>query len=164
MNKKIKQTSWEPGTEIESEAHYHDATENLAKKLISEHTTDELAVIAAQYTIYADTLERRVEDQNKVIHTKNETTTRLTLANEYLTKDTVAIVKTVLDAYSKTKWGKGGKARKVSAHKQRILDEWDETKSSYKSRADFAQIISRRDNLKERTLYDWIGAHKKLNT
>ncbi|VVP52987.1 hypothetical protein [Pseudomonas fluorescens] len=45
--------------------------------------------------------------------------------------------------------------------KERLLKEWDTTFSEYPSRADFSGIVARREGIKERTLYVWIGAHEK---
>ena len=45
--------------------------------------------------------------------------------------------------------------------KTRLLAEWEADSSEYKSRADFARIISQREGLKYRTLYDWIAAHDR---
>ncbi len=35
MNEQVKQSAWEPGMEISSEAQYHEVTERLAKELIA---------------------------------------------------------------------------------------------------------------------------------
>lgn len=50
---------------------------------------------------------------------------------------------------------------KTNAQKKSILTEWDSTHTEYKSRSDFSRIISRRDGLKERTVYTWISEHEK---
>ncbi|WP_426201868.1 hypothetical protein [Pseudomonas sp. TWP3-1] len=42
-----------------------------------------------------------------------------------------------------------------------LLAEWDKTSGEYKSRADFCRIISQRDGLLYRTVYDWIATHDR---
>ena len=49
----------------------------------------------------------------------------------------------------------------TNQQKAAALAEWDTTSGDYKSRADFARIIGKRDRIKERTLYEWIAAHEK---
>lgn len=51
------------------------------------------------------------------------------------------------------------KSRKSTEAKAAVLVEWDRDGNEYKSRADFARIVSRRDGLKERTVYDWVTDH-----
>lgn len=48
--------------------------------------------------------------------------------------------------------------------KTELLDEWARTSAEYKSRADFCRILSRRDGVKERTLYEWIQAYERERT
>lgn len=48
--------------------------------------------------------------------------------------------------------------------KATLLAEWDATSSEYESRADFARIISQREGVIYRTLYDWIAAHERTKT
>jgi len=45
-----------------------------------------------------------------------------------------------------------------------LLAEWDKTSGGYKSRADFCRIISQRDGLLYRTVYDWIAMHDRNKT
>ncbi|WFS17587.1 hypothetical protein P9K38_19360 [Pseudomonas sp. 905_Psudmo1] len=52
----------------------------------------------------------------------------------------------------------------TNQQKSRLLAEWEATASSYESRADFARIVSQRERLKYRTLYDWIAAHDRPKT
>lgn len=52
----------------------------------------------------------------------------------------------------------------INQKKDALLAEWDATHAEYDSRADFARIISAREKMKERTLYDWIAAHEKKKT
>lgn len=65
-------------------------------------------------------------------------------------------------------WDASDRAKKRHAEtngkKAASLAEWDATGSEYESRADFARIISSRDGIKYRTLYDWIAAHEKTKT
>lgn len=51
--------------------------------------------------------------------------------------------------------------RHASTNQQKatLLAEWDAQGREYKSRADFARIVSKRDGVKYRTLYDWIAQH-----
>ncbi|WP_288079208.1 hypothetical protein [Pseudomonas sp.] len=49
----------------------------------------------------------------------------------------------------------------TNQRKAALLTEWDATASEYESRADFARIVSQREGLKYRTLYDWIAAHDR---
>jgi len=51
------------------------------------------------------------------------------------------------------------KSRKSNEAKAAVLVEWDRDGSEYKSRADFARIVSSRDGLKERTVYRWVTEH-----
>lgn len=52
----------------------------------------------------------------------------------------------------------------TNQQKSRLLAEWEATARSYESRADFARIVSQRERLKYRTLYDWIAAHDRPKT
>lgn len=45
--------------------------------------------------------------------------------------------------------------------KARLLAEWDATGGEYESRADFARIVSQREGMLYRTLYDWIAVHDR---
>lgn len=58
---------------------------------------------------------------------------------------------------------KGAMHRHAQTNQQKsaLLAEWDATASEYKSRADFTRIVSQREGLKYRTLYEWIGAHDR---
>jgi len=42
-----------------------------------------------------------------------------------------------------------------------ITSEWDETAKEYKSRADFCRIVSQRESLLYRTVYDWVATHDR---
>lgn len=42
-----------------------------------------------------------------------------------------------------------------------LLAEWDENFAGYESRADFCRIVSQRDGLLYRTVYDWIASHDR---
>ena len=50
---------------------------------------------------------------------------------------------------------------RTNQQKSNLLAEWEATASEYESRADFARIVSQREGLKYRTLYDWIAAHDR---
>lgn len=45
--------------------------------------------------------------------------------------------------------------------KSALLAEWDKNLTEYKSRADFSRIVSQRDGLLYRTVYDWIARHDR---
>ncbi len=47
--------------------------------------------------------------------------------------------------------------------KAEILQEWQANKREYKSRADFCRIISQRDALLYRTVYEWVAQYDKHN-
>lgn len=49
----------------------------------------------------------------------------------------------------------------TNQRKVTLLAEWDATASEYESRADFARIVSQREGMKYRTLYDWIAIHDR---
>ncbi len=76
---------WEPGVEINSEAEYITMTQHLAKDLLSDHTPEQLAIIAAQHIIYTDMLKRTKEAQGEVTQLE-------ILKNEILLKRTAQIV------------------------------------------------------------------------
>lgn len=46
--------------------------------------------------------------------------------------------------------------------KSRLLAEWDSSSTEYKSRADFCRIVSQREHIIYRTLYDWVAAHDRF--
>ncbi len=50
---------------------------------------------------------------------------------------------------------------RTNQQKSALLTEWETTASEYESRADFARIVSQREGVKYRTLYDWIAAHDR---
>lgn len=47
--------------------------------------------------------------------------------------------------------------------KERLIKEWSDSSSEYKSRADFCRIISQREGMLYRTLYEWISRHDNAN-
>lgn len=53
------------------------------------------------------------------------------------------------------------KHRPTNQQKDILLAEWDANSNEYKSRADFARIVSAREGMKERTLYEWIASHDR---
>ncbi|MBN2974703.1 hypothetical protein [Pseudomonas lactucae] len=57
------------------------------------------------------------------------------------------------------------RAKKRHAHTNKIksdlLSEWDTHFAEYNSRADFSRIVSQRDGLLYRTVYDWIASHDR---
>lgn len=48
--------------------------------------------------------------------------------------------------------------------KSDLLSEWDMSSAEYNSRADFSRIVSQRDGLLYRTVYDWIASHDRRKT
>lgn len=158
---------------INSEAEYHEVTERLARQLLSELTPEHIAVIAAQHLIYVDTLEQAKAERpgrgfmpakSKYIRMSvDEFRQALKSVAKPDVNGTVEIVKFTLDAYRKHVWGKGGKARHAgtASLKAKLLAEWDDTHDHYKGQADFARIVSKREGMKERTLYEWISKHRK---
>ena len=76
--------------------------------------------------------------------------------------ETVSAAKEAISANGK----RSAKVRHATTNqiKDALLIEWDATHAEYDSRADFARIISAREKMKERTLYDWITAHEKKKT
>lgn len=177
MNEQVKQSAWEPGMEISSEAQYHDVTERLAKELLQTHTPEQLAVIAAQHLIYVDALKqseaqtprlglRRAKD--RIISMTEEDLQRALEKvaagiTADLTEQTTKIVSSALKSYRKHAWGKGGKAKhaETEAQKHKLLAEWDAKGKNYSSQAAFMRLVGKREGVKERTLGDWIRKHKK---
>lgn len=51
--------------------------------------------------------------------------------------------------------------RLTTEKKALLLAEWGATGSEYESRADFARIVSQREGMLYRTLYDWIAAYDR---
>ncbi|TLP74752.1 hypothetical protein FEA48_11095 [Pseudomonas nitroreducens] len=49
----------------------------------------------------------------------------------------------------------------TNEQKSRLLKEWADSSSEYQSRADFCRIISQREGMLYRTLYDWIARHDR---
>ncbi|WP_448645641.1 hypothetical protein [Pseudomonas mohnii] len=45
-----------------------------------------------------------------------------------------------------------------------LITEWDKTSTEYRSRADFCRIVSQREGLLYRTVYDWIARHDRSKT
>jgi hypothetical protein len=164
---------WRPGIVINSETEYHELSKNLAEELIQQHSMEELAIIAAQHLIYVDAIQQGSQETQKVTSCRHEIIEiqkrHIQTISEELDKrltpaEAAKICHLVLAHFRKKKWGKGGKSRHrdTEQHKSSILAEWDRDKSGYKSRADFCRIISKRDGLKERTVYTWIANHEKL--
>lgn len=52
----------------------------------------------------------------------------------------------------------------ANQQKTALLAEWDATASEYESRADFTRIVSQREGMKYRTLYEWIARHDSAKT
>lgn len=125
MSTKTTSPSWQPGMGIESEAHYHEVTENLARELIGECSTEELAVIAAQHMIYVDALTMTSESQNALIEAQDQTIGRLEETKEYILKNTARITKIVLESWKK----------KASFAKTSGLRKWAQAKQVARARA-----------------------------
>jgi hypothetical protein len=177
MNEQMKQSAWEPGMEISSEAQYHEVTERLAKELLQTHTPEQLAVIAAQHLIYVDVLKQSEAEtprlglmraKDRVIPMTEEDLQRAMesvaagLTADF-TEQTTKIVNFALKSYRKYAWGKGGKAKhaETEAQKRDLLAEWDKTSKNYSSQAAFIRHVGRREGVKESTLGTWIREHKK---
>lgn len=81
------------------------------------------------------------------------------LKSAELYRQTIEAAKTALSAAGR----KSANARHAVTNelKARLLEEWDAQKHEYKNRADFARIVSRREKMKERTLYEWIAQHER---
>ncbi len=106
MNTQVKQSAWEPGMEINSEAQYHEVTQRLARELLQTHTPEQLALIVAQHLIYVDVLEsgsdkakETIQHADEIIQAKNAQLQHEILKNEHLSKYTARFTKIVLEAW-----------------------------------------------------------------
>lgn len=84
------------------------------------------------------------------------------IASAALYRETVAAAKEAISALGR----RSAKARHSPTNQQKanLLAEWDATASAYESRADFARIVSQREGIKYRTLYEWIAGHDRDKT
>lgn len=172
---------WEPGVEINSEAEYIAMTQHLAKGLLSDNTPEQLAVIAAQHLIYADQLKMLNTTVAEAAHASEGLVQQQKKQSDALidrlrlsisTQEAAKICTTVLKAHKKHNAVKGAKARHKDSAELKIilLAEWDalhdehgklDKKHGYKGRSDFSRIISKREGIIERTLYNWLTEHER---
>lgn len=157
--KKHTQLEWKPGVEINSEAEYIAMSNLLAKDLLNDNTPEQLALITAQHLIYVDQLSRTNMAVKKL--------------DSSITNDEAAMIYwPMIQAYKKNNALKGANARhkKSTELKIKLMAEWEalhdkdgqlDKKYGYSSRADFSRIISSREGMKERTLYNWITEHER---
>ncbi|MGU2141327.1 hypothetical protein ACSETH_28785 [Pseudomonas aeruginosa] len=132
--------AWQPGMEITSESQYYEVTKQLAEALLSEHTPEQLAVIAAQHLIYVDVLNHSkhesargfVSAENRIVKITQGELRKLfsSLAESLkaeLTEDMIGIAKHIGDARMK---GSSKAANDVRHHANRsrqeeAMAEWD---------------------------------------
>ncbi|WP_312723664.1 hypothetical protein [Stutzerimonas kunmingensis] len=121
--------------------------QELGEELLKNHSSEQLALIAAQFWLERQALATAIQESGSHISVA----------------DAAAFTSEALKAFSKAKWGKGGRARTAESTKRKhtLLKEWDAQKHEYVSRADFARIVSKREGMIERTLYDWITKHER---
>ncbi|MGP3792521.1 hypothetical protein [Pseudomonas sp. B392_1p] len=137
MDKQAKQSAWEPGMEVSSEAQYHEVTERLARELLQAYTPEQLAVITAQHLIYVDGLKsgsgkakESIQRANEIIQAKNVQIQHEILKNEDLSRNTARISKIVLEAWK----------NKTTKKRMSGLDQFNEDKSAAIERA---QVIAK---------------------
>lgn len=121
--------------------------QKLGEELLKNHSSEQLALIAAQSWLERQALETVIRESGDQIPVASA----------------AAFTSKALKLFSKAKWGKGGRARNAETTKlkHRLREEWDAQKHEYESRADFARIVSKREGMIERTLYDWITEHER---
>ena len=169
-------SGWEAGQEFVSEEEYQRATQWLANKLLRECSREELAVIAAQHMIYADTLKDSndlMKDHTESLNRSYEVACRLAQMERGIAEglqDSVAsisasVAKQVIAAYQKREKNlrsKGGKARHKdsTASKAPALNDWEMNGANYSSRAAFARQNFRKYSVVESTLKKWISEYE----
>lgn len=179
--KKHTQLEWKPGVEINSEAEYIAMSNLLAKDLLNDNTPEQLALITAQHLIYVDQLSRTnmavkkaANAHEKIIQQQEKKSDALIKKlDSSITNDEAAMIYwSMIQAYKKNNALKGANARhkKSTELKIKLMAEWEalhdkdgqlDKKYGYSSRADFSRIISSREGMKERTLYNWITEHER---
>lgn len=188
MVKESSPTAWHPDMEFDDEAHYHRVVKAFSKELLAMHTPEELAEVAASNIIFVSVLEARNKTHETLSKTQEATskalqktlalqeqasTHRITyleeqnaqketaLANAAKGITSVAMIACEATKKAISKKAANARHRPVNEQKERLMEEWDRDGHSYKSRADFSRIVSRRENIKDRTLYEWIATHDK---
>lgn len=128
--------------------------QQLAKGLLSTYPSEQLALISAQLWLERQVLETAAET---LIQKSGE---RITVA------DAAAFTSAALKAYSKTKWGKGGRARNAESTKMKgdALAAWDAHGANVSSMAAFARARHKDFGVAERTLYEWIREHRRAKS
>lgn len=161
---------WEPGADIASEEEYQTATTWLATKLLRDCTPEQLAVVAAQHMIYADTLKQSNEAAtqcnqvlNELDRAKSDKVIRLELERGYLINSSVKIVQTAMTEYGSHLGKKASDASKEEGKKQKVkaLAEWDAVGDTFSGKTKFARIRCKHYQVTERTLCGWIAEHIK---
>ncbi len=172
--------AWQPGMEIASENQYYEVTEQLAKALLSEHTPEQLAVIAAQHLIYVDVLNQGkyesargfVSTENRVVKITQRELRKLlsSLADSLkaeLTEDMIKLAKHIGDARMK---GSSKAANDVRHHANRSRqdeamaewDAWEELDHKGKKLAyKFAEKHCSKYGVTSTVMCRWITNHKK---
>lgn len=170
-------SGWEAGQEFASEEEYQRATHWLANKLLSECSLGELAVVAAQHMIYADTLEASNGSLKAHIESLNRSydlAFRLAQMERGIAEElrgsvvsiSASVAKQVIAAHQKREKNlrsKGGKARHKdsTASKAPALNDWELNGANYSSRAAFARQNFRKYSVVESTLKNWIAEYEK---
>lgn len=154
---------WAPGIEVNSKEDYDRFTQQLAQELLSECTSEHIAVVAAQHMMLSDLLSRALAEsrtQADAVDARLE----LQLARcDELTKNWAKYTTTVLTAHKKKSWGVGGKKRHAETTKMKelALAEWDAHGANVSSIAAFARARHKDFGVTERTLYEWIRDYRK---
>jgi hypothetical protein len=170
-------SGWEAGQEFVSEEEYQRATQWLANKLLRECSREELAVIAAQHVIYADTLKASSDSMKVHIDSlRRDYDVAVQLAQlkgeiaeglqDSVVSISVSVAKQVIAAYQKREKNlrsKGGKARHKdsTASKAPALNDWEMNGANYSSRAAFARQNFRKYSVVESTLYRWVREYEE---
>lgn len=125
--------------------------QQIAKALMSEQSNEQIALMAAQLWLERQALETAVE----ILIRKS--------GEQISVADAAAFTSAALKAYSKTKWGKGGKARNAESTKMKgdALAAWDAHGANVSSMAAFSRARHKDFGVAERTLYGWIREHRR---
>ena len=158
--------------EITSTEHYNALVDGLAQRLLRDSSPDQLAVIAAQHLIYADTLSESLVSIKENMRAANELIARQREIIDLLTIEsrskltvgqTARMARIILDAKDKQRARKAALASHKENHasKAKALADWDANGTMFSSRRAFAERCHTQYGVTSSdTVYRWLLKHR----
>lgn len=163
---------WTPGIEITSTEHYDALVDELAQRLLRENSLEQVAVIAAQHLIYADSLSESLVSSKENMRTANELIAaqsemidllKIESRSKLTVGQTARMARIILDAKDKQRATKAALASHKENHagKAKALADWDAHGATFSSRRAFAEHRHTHYGVTSSdTVYRWLLKHR----